>query len=261
MTGLTNEDLQEIVLELLGRVKRVEKGLNALSQKVKELEEAWDEGAAEAVKTDEGIGVKMDEGIGIEDTIIEPMDMDLNDDSSSSEEEEAHDSHRPGTRGEALEKAMQSLMEHNENVTVRRGNRAEGAGIVIEIGAMVFYAKFYYSRTYPGFNWMSWSGVLEEDVDRFNYFLFAINDSRTGLYYLFFSQEQMVELVKDREPDNNGKYHLSFMREIDGRVYEIRGDKPVDVTYALNNFTIEDPGLPEGLGLEDLDPSDLLPEE
>lgn len=249
--AVTKDELHEIVLELLGRVIKVENRLDALSQKVKDLESVYGALPEEAVE--------MEKGIRIENTNISPMDID--DDSSSSEETDASDVYQPSTRGEALEKAMQLLIEHNKNVTVRRGNRAEGGGIVIETETMVFHAKFYYSRTYPDFNWISWSGVLEEDVDRFDYFMFAINDSRTGPFYLLFSQEQLVEILNDREPDNNGKYHLSFKREISGRVYEVRGSKPVDVTYALNNFTIEDLGLTEGSGLEDLDLSDLWPEE
>ncbi|HHV79529.1 MAG TPA: hypothetical protein GXX40_07975 [Firmicutes bacterium] len=142
------------------------------------------------------------------------------------------------SRSEALEKAIRLLIENNENVVARRGSRSEDADIIVEKGYMVQKINFYFSKVYANLKHASWSAIFEEDINKLDYFLFAINDAEP--YFLLFSRKQMAKLLEGRKKDSNERLHCSFRRDINGHVYEVRGDKPVDVTYALNNFTLQD---------------------
>ncbi|MGB9661120.1 MAG: hypothetical protein ACPL5F_03765 [Moorellaceae bacterium] len=185
------------------------------------------------INADEIIFSELDEALA---DLIAPLPLTQKDADKKNEiEEQARASM---SRRKALERAIKLLMENNENVVVRRGIKSEGADIIVEKGHVVRKINLYLSKVYANLKKASWSAIFEKDVNELDYFLFAVND--TEPYFLLFSREQIAKLLEGRNKDSNERLHCSFRREINGHVYEVRGDKPVDVTYALNNFVLPD---------------------
>lgn len=199
-------NFEKIVLELMGRIQECEEKINEYKERLEKAE-----------------------------TEIEKL--------KSNENEEENDEDnitRSQVRNRAIDEIKLRLNLKEDQIQV--GNREEGSGIVIYNANKKKCYKFYYSKTYGGDSSsnkvISWSGVLEKDINNsFDGYVFAIIKEQQ-MYILIFSHLELVKLINDanRQVDSKKKYHFSFEIE-NNTVLEVRGDKHIDVSYSLNNFT------------------------
>ena len=198
-------NLEKIVLELMGRIQECEEKVQQYKQRLEKAEEE-----IEKLKSNEN-----EEEID-EDNIT-----------------------RSQVRNKAIDEIKLRLKLKEEQIKV--GNREEGGGIVICNKNDKKCYKFYYSKTYGGDSnsdkVISWSGILEKDINNsIDGYIFTIIKEQQ-MYILIFTNKQLVKLINDtnKQVDSKKKYHFSFEIE-NGTVFETRGDKHINVSYSLNNF-------------------------
>lgn len=199
-------NLEKIVLELMGRIQECEEKINEYKQRLEKAE-----------------------------TEIDKL-------KSNENEEETDDDNitRSQVRNKVIDEIKLKLKLKEDQIKV--GNREEGGGIVIYNENNKRCYKFYYSKTYGGDSnsdkVISWSGILEKDINNsIDGYIFAIIKEQQ-MYILIFSNQELVKLINDtnKQVDSKKKYHFSFEIE-NGTVLETRGYKHIDVSYSLNNFT------------------------
>lgn len=143
------------------------------------------------------------------------------------------------TRSVSRKYVMDKIKNFNPILSVDKGTRALGSGIVINSPSCIEITncKFYHSKSFHEDFPASWHTINEEDLNDTNIHCFIFNLEHQGKYYTFiFSRTELVSFVSDKVKDQNNNYHFYFHIK-HGKVLECR-DRDKDVSTFLNRWSV-----------------------
>ena len=131
------------------------------------------------------------------------------------------------TRSVARAHVIERINAENEDVVAIKGNKASGAGIIIQSEkdpSKELKAKFYYSKSYLNYI-SSWHTVSMQDIydDQIDLHIFTVSYNQE-FYSYFFTKDELRDFVKGKRSDNADIYHFYFRKE-NGEYVENRDQK------------------------------------
>ena len=143
------------------------------------------------------------------------------------------------------------VMNHFENIlhkstgfSMRKAKRAEGGGLILSNGEKELKVKLTVSKNFASekekliYKWRSWHTLAENELDLFDFYIFAIKPDDEDPNYFVFSKQQLRDLCNRKGIDSSGRYHFYFVQTLDHKTYENRDDNlPTDEYF--NDFAFK----------------------
>lgn len=143
------------------------------------------------------------------------------------------------------------VMNHFENTlhestgfTMRKAKRSEGGGLILSKDQKNIKVKLTVSKNFANeaerlvYNWRSWHTLFENELDLFDFYVFAVKPEEEDPHYFVFSKQQLKELCIKKEVDSSGRYHFYFVETTDYKTYEDRDDK-IPMSKYFNDLTFK----------------------
>lgn len=143
------------------------------------------------------------------------------------------------TRNISRDYVISKLKEKNDLFFIKNGNRASNADIILtsKKDNIILKAKFYHSKSHIPHKPSGWHRIEESDIRNEEISLYIFNiDYNEEFYTFFFTRNELINYVKDKEIDKNSTYHFYFHIEGD-KAIDYRDEKS-DVTNYLNRWNL-----------------------
>ncbi|WP_306010511.1 hypothetical protein [Bacillus sp. MMSF_3328] len=145
------------------------------------------------------------------------------------EQEECENQEQPQqvliTRANSRDYVADRLQQENPQFSIRKANREEGSGLVLnDDKGNKLILKYYYSKSfleYPS----GWHTVDISDLDSNAFDIYCFNVSFKDEYFVFFfTKDELKSYVKGKKLNSGTKYYFYFHIE-NGKIIEVRDDE------------------------------------
>ncbi|QNR09098.1 hypothetical protein [Macrococcoides canis] len=143
-------------------------------------------------------------------------------------------------KNEVIEEIKQQASKHN--IKIRKASMVEGAGVIVEDSnkkVMLRRSRDYAISNHlqDEFNFSGWSTVTDEEMKRFDAYIFAVHQNN-DIHFFIFDDEQMKAVKNDKVNDSQGRYHFYIAQTREGKYIDHREDTVIDLNKFYNNWNI-----------------------
>lgn len=136
---------------------------------------------------------------------------------------------------------FEDTLHESTGFTMRKAKRSEGGGLILSKGEKELKVKLTVSKNFASekekldYKWRSWHTLSENELDLFDFYIFAIKPDDEDPNYFVFSKQQLNDVCNKKEIDSSGRYHFYFVQTLDHKTYEDRDDN-LPMTKYFNDF-------------------------
>lgn len=133
---------------------------------------------------------------------------------------------------------IQKLQEENKGLHAQKGNKSMQTDILIDMKKKSLKVKYLHSKSYNENFAAGWNTLDVEDIKnkKYDVYIFCIVFNEEFKTFIF-SNEDMLNIISNKQIDASGNYHFYIHIKEDGRKLECR-DQEIDIEKNYEDWTL-----------------------